>query len=213
MYVFFVHSATMVNSGLFPATRARVLAAVLLQPERTWHLRALARHLGLTPSSLQGELASLVAQGVLTRRREGRRVCFQADPDCPYHTELRGLIAKTAGIPDMLRTALQPLADRIDWAFVFGSIAAGTERADSDIDLFVIGEVSLGDLVEALSLRFIDLRRELNPILYDRARFLAQRNSHHFVRTVMSEPKLDVLGCEDAVARPDAGGKGEGESA
>lgn len=201
----------MVNSGLFPATRARVLAAILLQPERAWHLRELARHLGLSPSSLQGELASLVAQGVLMRRREGRRVCFQADPDCPYHTELRGLIAKTAGVPDMLRTALLPLADRIDWAFVFGSIASGTADASSDIDLFVIGEVTRLELVEALSLRFIDLRRELTPILYDRARFLAQRDSHYFVRTVMSEPKLDVIGSEDAVATAGVGGTASGE--
>ena len=45
--------------ALFPAIRAGVLSATMLQPEHWWFMTELARHLGVTPSSLQRELCLL----------------------------------------------------------------------------------------------------------------------------------------------------------
>jgi DNA-binding transcriptional ArsR family regulator len=75
----------------------------MMQPERWWYLSDLAKHLGITPSSLQRDLSSLTRAGILRPREEGNRVYFQADPGCPFQAELRGLIAKTAGLVDILR--------------------------------------------------------------------------------------------------------------
>src|SRR5208282_2163678 len=129
--------------ALFPRTRQAILAATFGEPRRWWYMRELARHLRLTPSSLQRELASLVRGGILVQKREGKHVYFQAAVDSPIFEELQGLILKTAGLADVVREELKPVADRIQWAFIYGSVARSEEHPASDVDLMIIGHVGL----------------------------------------------------------------------
>ena len=124
--------------ALVSRTKQQVLSATLSQPERRWYLLELARHLGVRPSSLQRELKLLAAAGILKRDQNGNRVYFQADAACPIFAELAQILAKTVGIVDVLREILEPLRDRITVAFVYGSVAASSERSTSDIDFMVI---------------------------------------------------------------------------
>src|SRR5205807_417725 len=124
--------------ALFPGTRKAILATTLMHPERWWYLSDLARHVGQPPSSLQRELSSLVNAGILHRKRDGQRVCFQPDAECPLFPELRSLMIKTAGLIDVLRDALVPFTKSIRMAFVYGSIARSEERSSSDVDVMVV---------------------------------------------------------------------------
>src|SRR5688572_2982817 len=185
---------------LMPEVRQAVLAATLLQPERWWYAADLARHLRLRPSSLQRELAALTGAGILRTRREGRNVYYQPDPQCPILPELRGLLLKTAGLVDVLRDTLAPLADRIECAFVYGSIARGEERADSDIDLMVIGDVGLNNLAAELRPAREMLGREVNPRRYRPAEFAKRvAAKDHFLTRVLEQPKLFVIGSGDVL--------------
>src|SRR5262249_534539 len=136
--------------ALFPRTRQAILGAMLIDPERSWYLSDLARHLAVPPSSLQRELVDLAKAGVLRRRQNGNRVYFQADSNCPLFTELRGIVLKTVGLRDVLRKCLDPFARHIRVAFVYGSPARSEDRSTSDVDLMVIGVVGLSDLAPAL---------------------------------------------------------------
>jgi DNA-binding transcriptional ArsR family regulator len=108
------NSATL--DALFPTVRAGVLSATLLQPDHWWFMTELARHLEVTPSSLQRELESLVTSGFLLRRQDGRRIYFKANTESPLFPELRGLIEKTAGIIPELRAAIEKFGGRIELA-------------------------------------------------------------------------------------------------
>jgi predicted nucleotidyltransferase len=198
--------------ALFPRTRQQILAATLLQPQRWWYLSDLARHLGVSPSSLQRELSRLIAAGVLEQRREGGRVYFRPDANCPVLEELTGIAVKTTGLVDVLRDALRPYRDRILAAFVFGSVARGDVRSTSDVDLLVVGQTGLADLAPAL--RKIERRigRAVNPTVYtprELADKLAKR--HHFVSTVWDSPKLMIMGTEHDLEA--IGGQRHGQAA
>ena len=136
--------------ALFPKTRQTILGAMLIDPARSWYLSDLARHLGVAPSSLQRELHSLVRGGILLRNADGNRVYFRSDPDCPFLSELRGIILKTVGLRNVLQECLDPLRDRIQVAFVYGSMARSQERSASDVDLMVIGSVGLSQIAPVL---------------------------------------------------------------
>src|SRR3954471_156141 len=123
--------------ALFPTVRGHVLAATFTQPDKWWFLSELAQFIGTTPSSLQRELKALVDGGILEQRREGTRIYFKSETRSPLFPELRGLLEKTAGLLPALRQALKPFAERIDSAFVYGSVARSTEHARSDVDLLV----------------------------------------------------------------------------
>ncbi|MGH8065925.1 MAG: ArsR family transcriptional regulator [Candidatus Entotheonellia bacterium] len=181
--------------ALFPRIRQAILAATVLHPDRWWYLSDLAKHLGVRPSSLQRELTALVDAGVLCRRQDGNRVYFQANPDCPFLPELQGLLVKTTGIIDVLRESLAPSAERIEWAFVYGSVARATELASSDVDLMIIGQVGLAELTPALRRAEEQLGRPVNPTVYTRKEFATKLHAgHHFLKAVLDGEKLLVLG-------------------
>lgn len=183
--------------ALMPRTRQAILAATLLHPERAWYAADLARHLGTTRSSLQRELEALVGAGILKRRREGRMVFVQADTDSPVFAELQGLLFKTAGLADVLRKALSPFLERIQVAFVYGSVARAQESSRSDIDLFIIGDVGLRDVAAAVQDAQAQVGREVNPKIYRREE-IAKRLAvaDHFVSSVLGKPKLFVVGAQ-----------------
>ncbi len=182
---------------LLGQTRSSVLAALLLRPEVSLHVRELARLTGVSPGSLHRELRALAEMGLLVRQEEGRQVYYRADTQCPVFDELAGLLRKTAGLVDVLREALVPLAGQVEQAFVYGSMARGSEHVHSDVDLLVIGEVDFADVVLALVPAQAVLRREINPTVFSRAEFerkLKQKDG--FVTQIWSGPKLWLLGPE-----------------
>ncbi len=189
-------------AALFPRTRETILAATFGEPERWWYMRELARHLRVTPSSLQRELASLVRGGILLQKHEGKHVYFKAAADSPIFPELQGLILKTVGLADVLRSALKPMADRIQYAFVYGSVARSEERSSSDVDLMIIGEVGLADVSSPLRKAERRLNRAVNPTTYTAEEFATKVNpNHHFISTVMHAKKLFILGDARAFGR------------
>lgn len=74
---------------------------------------------------------------------QGRQRYYRAAVDAPFFPELRGLVAKTSGLAEVLAGTLAPLRDRIRLAFIFGSVATGREGRGSDIDLLVVGRSTL----------------------------------------------------------------------
>jgi predicted nucleotidyltransferase len=181
--------------ALFPAVRQEVLAATLMHPDRWWYLSDLATHLNRSPSSLQREVARLAAAGILETRQEANRTYYRPNADCPLLVELTGLMVKTVGVADVLRCALAPLADQIEWALIYGSIARGDEISASDVDLLVITDAKLADLAQPLKAAERKLGRPVNPAIFPRREFAAKlRAGHHFARSLVAGEKLFLLG-------------------
>jgi predicted nucleotidyltransferase len=198
-----VSTAPDLASLLFGAYRREVLALLLLHPEQSLHVREIARQTGKVPGTLLRELNQLADAGVLIRRPIGNQVHFQADPACPIYDELRSILKKTSGLADVLRQALEPLAGKVKAAFVYGSMARGDERAGSDVDLMVIGDARLGEVVRALAPAHEVLRREINPNVYRTAEFSEKlADSEPFLRRVMEDAKIYLVGGEDDLRQP-----------
>jgi predicted nucleotidyltransferase len=187
--------------ALLPRSRRGILCALLGAPPAGLHLSEIARRMGVAPSSLQRELAALSTAEILTAERDGNRVRYAFNEACPFMPELRGLLVKTAGVADVLREALEALAERIEVAFVFGSIARGTERADSDVDLMVVGSASPYEVSVALADAAIQLGREVNPVVYTSDEFVRRVGEKRaFPRDPLEREKVFVLGTAHGLA-------------
>lgn len=188
--------------ALLPKTRQGILAATLVQPEKAWYAAELAQRLGVPSSSLQRELQDLTGAGILKTHKQGRMVYYQANRESPVFPDLRGLLLKTAGLVDVLAQALKSVASKVTTAFVYGSIAAGSEASDSDIDLMIVGEVSPQDLALPLRRARESLGREINPSVYTPAEFERKRAAKdHFLSQVLDKPRLLVLGIKDELGK------------
>jgi predicted nucleotidyltransferase len=190
------------GSVLFGQTRLRVLGWLFGHSDQAYYLRQLVRQTGAAHGAVQRELATLVGAGLLRRTVEGRQVYFQANREAPIFPELRALLAKTTGPVEVVRRALEPFADRILVALIFGSAARGDLRNDSDVDLLVVGDTPFATVVEALGTAQERLGREINPTVYPAPEFRAKLlEGHHFLTGVLREPYLFVLGGADELDR------------
>lgn len=190
------------GDALFAKVQQRVLGVLFGNPGRSFYANEV---IGLARSgtgAVQRELARLETSGLVTVARVGKQKHYQANVESPVFEELRGLVLKTFALTDVLREALKPVASRIRAAFVYGSIAKGSDTATSDIDLMVITDrLTYRDLFVALEAASERLGRKVAPTIYtpkELAKRLKQDNS--FVTRVLAQPKLWLIGDERALA-------------
>ena len=190
-----------ISDLLFPNQyRRKVLGLLLMRPEQQIHLRELARVIGAAPGTLKKELDALCEAGLLRAERVGNQVRFCANTAHPVFPELQALIRKTIGLADALRLSLAPLAGRIDAAFIFGSMASGTESAGSDIDLMVVGDAGFAEIVDATYAAQATLGREINPKVISASEWQAKKAERNaFLQDVLNKPRIMLIGDADAL--------------
>jgi len=185
---------------LLPEYRQRVLGLLLLHPQTRYHVQEIARLTNTTAGTLHRELAKLAKAQVLLRETSGHQVYYQANINYPIFNELASILQKTSGLADILEKALQPLAEKIEIAFIYGSIASGTQNQNSDIDLLIIGDISFVDAVTALYPTQAIVGREINPKIYRKIEWDALlKNKNAFLQEIINKPKIFIKGSENDI--------------
>jgi predicted nucleotidyltransferase len=185
----------LLGDALLTKTQQKVLGLLYSRSEKSFYTKEILRLTGMGVATIKRELDRMKAAGILSMFKIGNQHHYQANPSCPIYNELLGIVKKTFGVADVLSQALSPLADEIDWAFVFGSVASGKETSDSDIDLMIIGTVGFTDAVGALYSIQATLGREINPKIYRKDEWTQMLdNKDAFTKEVMLKPRMDVMG-------------------
>lgn len=185
-----------IGNALFTKTQQRVLGLLYGKPEQSYYLNEIARLAKVGKGSVSRELEKLSASGLLTKNQQGNQIHYQANIKNPIYTELVNIIKKTFGVTDSIRVALLPVFEKIQQAFIYGSLAKGTEHANSDIDLMLIAdELSYAELMALLTPLEVELGRSINPTLLSpqelSERIVAKQS---FITRVMAQPKLWIKG-------------------
>ena len=189
-------------SALFSPVQQRVLGLLFGQPGRRFQSAELIRLAQSGTGAVHRQLGRLEKSGWVTVTRVGNQKYYQANADCPAFAELQGLIAKTVGLVEPLGRALGPLADEIEAAFVYGSIAKGTDTAGSDIDVLVVSErLGYPELFTALQSAEAVLARSVNPNVMTPRDWRARRSEKgSFAARIAAQPRLFLIGSDDDLA-------------
>jgi predicted nucleotidyltransferase len=193
---------TSLADALFTGTQQRLLGLLFGQPGRSFYANELISLTGGGSGAVQRELARLARSGLVVSRLVGRQKHFQANPASPIFAELCGIASKTMGLAEPLRDALAPLAPLMRAAFVYGSVAKRQDTAGSDIDLMLVSDaLSYPDVFGALEDASRRLGREVKPTIYSRQEW-AERAARGdgFVKRVLAQPRIWLIGGEDALA-------------
>jgi predicted nucleotidyltransferase len=182
---------------LFGQTRGRILATLYGKPDEAFFIRQLARMVEVSVGSVQRELLTLAEAGLIARSQTGNQVFFRANRQHPAYSELHALLVKTAGIFHQLSEALAPLAKNIEFALVYGSFARGEETAESDVDLMVVGKVTLDELLERLVPVERTLQRPVNPTVYSSREVRTKlKAGNHFLKAIQEGKNTFLIGDE-----------------
>jgi len=165
------------------------------------HMREIQRVVGCTIGPIQSELKKLLALQLVTARRNGNRLYYRANQDHQLYPDIRSMVLKTSGMGDYLHEVFSCLED-VEVAFIFGSIASGEDTTASDIDLMVIGTISLRALTAVLTDFRSRIGRELNPHVFTREEFIKRRtDGEHFISTIISSPRFFVKGTDNDLVK------------
>jgi predicted nucleotidyltransferase len=193
------NATSAVASALFTPVQQRVLGLLFGQPERRFQSAELIRLAGSGTGAVHRQLQRLAKAELVIVSRDGNQKYYEARKDAPVFPELHGLVVKTVGVVEPLRSALAPIAEQIDLAFVFGSVAKGSERGGSDLDLLVVtDELAYADVYSTLAAAERTLGRTINPTVFTRAEWKRKRARHDsFAARITSQPRLFVIGSDD----------------
>lgn len=182
--------------ALFPKTKQRVLGLLFGQPTRSFGTLELIELASSGRGAVQRELELLANAGLVDIEIIGLQKRYRANPASPLFEELRRIVDKTSGIPDVVRAALAPLADKIDIAILYGSVAKQTATSQSDIDLLLVSDdATLEEVYRALEPAEQQLGRRVSPTIYERAEFRARRRAKQpFLTKVLAGPKVVLMG-------------------
>ncbi|MGA2373292.1 MAG: nucleotidyltransferase domain-containing protein [Candidatus Korobacteraceae bacterium] len=188
---------------LFGKGRGAILALLYGHPDQSFYYRQITRQLnGVSVGTIQRELDTLSQLGLIDRSIVGNQVFYQANRNHPVFPELRALVAKTVGVFQVLRSALAPMAKHVSLAFVYGSMARQQEKAESDVDLLIVGEVALEEVLAKLADVEPSLGRAVNPTVYSVSEFRSKLASgNHFLNSVARGKKVFLIGDEDELRK------------
>jgi predicted nucleotidyltransferase len=191
------------SDALFSKVQQRVLALIFSHPERSFYTSEIVRNVDSGVGAVERELSKLEGSALVSIERIGNQKHYRANQASPIFEELRGLVEKTVGLAEPIKKSLEPYADAIKSAFVYGSVAKGTDTAHSDIDLMVIGDdLNYSDLYTAAQNVESKLRRKVHPLFLSPEDWQRKTSNKGSVFSKISHsPKLFIIGSEKDLQR------------
>jgi len=175
--------------------RVELLSVLALNPESSFNINELSRITGFSLRGVDRELKNLLSGGLLRREISGNQHRYQLDPACPIRKEVKGIISKTVGIADVLKKGLAQVIDEIHLAFIYGSFASGEYGNESDVDLFIVSDISGIKLSELLGPLQEQLGRAINTSQFSLLEYQERKEKgDHFVNRVLDGPKVVLYG-------------------
>ena len=192
-----------IGDALFTKTQQRVLGLLYGNPESSFYTNEIVRRADMGRGTISRELERMVSAGLLVASRTGNQQHYQANKNCPVYYELLGIVRKTFGIVDFLKTAIEPIDNNIIFSFIYGSIAKAEETADSDLDLFIASDtLEYGDVMNILPNTEQMLSRTINPTVYTIRQIRKKLKAKNaFMTRILEQPKLWVKGSENDIRR------------
>jgi len=174
-------------------TKRKLLCLFLLNPEEEFYLRQITKILGENPRTVQIQLQSLYRLGLISVTRRGNIKYYKTNRDFFIFEELRSIILKTEGLRDVLEKYLKNKDIKI--AFVYGSVVKGEDKAYSDIDLFIVGNIKEEKLLKAIRKSESILKREINYNLMNEEEFKQRlKKKDRFLLRVLRDKKIEIIG-------------------
>jgi len=187
-------------------TRTNIFKFFVFNPKAEYYIREIERAINEPFDPMRRELIRLESIGLLKSRVSGRQKYYSVNSEYPIFPELKSIIFKTIGLGDALKGIAKDRND-IEIAFIYGSYAKDSENVDSDVDIFILGDIASKDLQQMISKLETEVKREINPVVYSVREFKEKiKAKNHFLVSLLKEPKIFLKGDEDVFRGLASGG-------
>lgn len=177
----------------FSQLRKKLFAFYFANTDSSHYVRELARVLDVDPTNLSRELKALEEEGMLLMEKRGTLRYYKLNKRHPLFQELKQVVAKTIGVEAQLQKALSGLPS-ITTAILYGSFAKGEEDSASDIDVLVVGTVTMRALLECIAPLERRLGRDINMVLYSPQEYRRKKQQNDpLLASIFSSPYRVII--------------------
>lgn len=179
-------------------TARKVLTIFITNPDKKFYIRQMERLIDKPVSAVRRELKKLESSGFLLSKEEARVKFYWVNKAYPILDEIRRIVLKTQGLGDRLRELIKKTPG-IKAAFIYGSVAREEEKASSDIDLMIIGDIDSVKLHSEISKIEDRIKRTVNYCLMNEKDFRNKKSA--FISRVLKDKKIFLIGQENDLRR------------
>ena len=177
--------------------RKKLLSFYFSNPGGEYYLREIANILNVDAGNLSKELNGLEKEGLFLSRLRGKMKFYALNKTHPFFEELKSIVNKTIGIEGLLKTVFQK-HQKVKIAFIYGSMAIGKEKANSDIDIFIIGKPDENTLNREISAIEKQVGREINYIFWPESEVIKKmKEKNSFLEEIFKKKKIFLKGSDN----------------
>ncbi len=192
----------------FSKNESLLLRLLYTNPGREFYIHEIGRALGKKPGVFQRTLNNLEKSGLVVSQYRANARYFRVNTGHPLHKDIKNIVFKTVGVTGSLKEVLESIG-LIDFAFLYGSFAKGTENPVSDIDLMIVGSPDEAKLLRRFSSLERSLGREINYRLYTSIDFVRDaRKREPFLVHILEDRIVVLIGSEDELRKMASGSVG-----
>jgi len=160
------------------------------------HIREIARRISITPIYVKKELEGLEKLGLVLNKKVGNLSIWEINRKSPVYHEIKSLFLKTESLGSYLQDAFGKA--QVEFAMIYGSFASGTEKPESDIDLFMVGKIDEDELIRLVSKAERKINREINYVIWTKTEFIENaKNRNHLLANILKNPVIWIKGDEN----------------
>ena len=149
-------------------TKVRLLRAFFSYPEKGFTESELERIAGIPQASVHRNVKSLRDNGLLDRKRIGKANLYSLNKEHILYLLMKSNFEAERNVLMELKNMIEESVKsfpQIELAVLFGSIVKGMERADSDVDIFIVCKGEKSKLEDKLTgMTNISLNKFGNPV-------------------------------------------------
>jgi len=175
--------------------RQRLLLLFIYNPNKEYYINEAAKLVKTSSGTTQRELEKLAVFGILKKEKRANLSYFRANINNPLYHDVKSIVEKTIGIEELLKKSLDKLK-QIKFSFLFGSYVKGDFNSESDIDLYVIGEIKEDEIYKVVKKVEQKIRREINYHLASAEEFKKNLTKSFFHKEILRHHLL-LIGNEN----------------
>jgi hypothetical protein len=126
-------------------TRIKLISVLFYNPKEIFYVRQLVRLIDEEINSVRRELSNLKKSGLISSEWRGNRLYYCADKQSSLFSDLLLIANQSTGLGLKLQNKNETLGT-IKFVFYSYRFMAGEKRNTDDIDLIIVGDVSLHEI-------------------------------------------------------------------
>lgn len=177
--------------------RVKLLQLFLSSSDGLFHVREIVRRVSEEINAVRRELSRMEKYGMVTSEWRANRRLYKFRNDFVYYQQLLEMVVKSTGLGGAIVKNKQKLG-KIKFAMMATRFAKNVSSANDEVDLLVVGQITLPELQALIANEQLNREREINYSFMDEAEFQFRvRRRDPFILKVLVQPKIMLLGSEE----------------